>query len=156
MITEQQRKEAIERVTENWREIESMSLELRNDREVVLPAVIQDGRALRFASEGLRGDRDVVLAAELQNQEALRYASLEANASLLSEQLKGANHGTVLSRFDENVMGQVIGLLDKEDLARLRGVDASFNEKTQTERQRAEAGVTLLQAIIRGRRQREY
>lgn len=52
------------------------SLELRNDKEIVLAAVKADGSVLRYASENLRSDREVVLvAAQTAGLEALRDTS---------------------------------------------------------------------------------
>ena len=51
------------------------STELRDDPEVVLPAVRQFGYSLQFASEWLRCDPEVVLAAVRQNGNSLQFAS---------------------------------------------------------------------------------
>jgi len=50
-----------------------VSLELRNDKDVVLAAVKQDGRALEYASPELRNDKDVVLAAVTESRDAFPY-----------------------------------------------------------------------------------
>ena len=49
------------------------SIELRNDKEVVLTAVQQCGWALAFASDELRSDREVILAAVQKDKLALRF-----------------------------------------------------------------------------------
>ena len=49
--------------------------ELREDREVVMAAVVQNGYALEYASEELRGDREVVMAAVAQTGSAFEYAT---------------------------------------------------------------------------------
>lgn len=51
------------------------SVELRQDKEVVLTAVQRYGYALQHASEQLQGDKDVVMLAVMQNGEALQFAS---------------------------------------------------------------------------------
>ena len=57
--------------------LEFASDKLRDDREVVLIAVSKDGLALEFASDKLRNDREVVLIAIKQNGSALEFASAE-------------------------------------------------------------------------------
>ncbi|OAD21102.1 hypothetical protein THIOM_003148 [Candidatus Thiomargarita nelsonii] len=56
------------------------SEELRADREFVLAAVRQNGKALQYASEELQADREIVLAAIQQDGEAIKYASEELRA----------------------------------------------------------------------------
>lgn len=46
---------------------------LRNDKAIVLKAVSQDGSSLRFASEELQNDREVVIAAVSNYRYALKY-----------------------------------------------------------------------------------
>ena len=36
---------------------------LRNDRDIVMAAVISDGNALQYVSDDFRSDRDIMLAA---------------------------------------------------------------------------------------------
>ena len=48
---------------------------LRDDREIVLHAVIKDGLALEYASQRLRDDPNIVLPAVTQNGLSLQYAS---------------------------------------------------------------------------------
>jgi hypothetical protein len=71
-ITKQQ---AIARVARNGDDLQNLSNELRNDREVVLAAVTENGLALQHASNQLRDDRQVVLAAVTRNGSVLQYAS---------------------------------------------------------------------------------
>src|SRR5205085_973686 len=49
--------------------------EWRNDKSIVIEAVMRDGSALQFASKNLQKDKDVVMAAIQQNKWALQYAS---------------------------------------------------------------------------------
>jgi uncharacterized membrane protein YqjE len=53
------------------------SIELKNNKEVVLAAVTHNGLALENASIELKNDKEVVLAAVTQNGVAMRYASLK-------------------------------------------------------------------------------
>ena len=63
MVTEQQRKAAIERVTENWKELEDMSLELKNDREVVMAAAAAaEGAGAGGASAAMPSQAAVAVA----------------------------------------------------------------------------------------------
>mmetsp|Transcript_17677 Transcript_17677/g.31996 ORF Transcript_17677/g.31996 Transcript_17677/m.31996 type:complete len:181 (-) Transcript_17677:61-603(-) len=57
--------------------LEVASRRLRNDREIVLAAVMKDGACLEWASELLRNDRDIVLAAVTQDSAALQWAGDE-------------------------------------------------------------------------------
>ena len=49
------------------------SEEFREDREIVMAAVMQNGLSLEYASEELREDREIVMAAVTQNGLALNY-----------------------------------------------------------------------------------
>ena len=49
------------------------SVELKDDRQVVMEALKKDGCALQYASERLRNTERVVLAAIRQNKGALKY-----------------------------------------------------------------------------------
>eukprot|EP00933_Yihiella_yeosuensis_P023350 TRINITY_DN18180_c0_g2_i2.p1 TRINITY_DN18180_c0_g2~~TRINITY_DN18180_c0_g2_i2.p1 ORF type:complete len:445 (+),score=87.50 TRINITY_DN18180_c0_g2_i2:258-1592(+) len=60
--------------------LESTTMELRGDREVVLAALESSGGALEFASEALRHDREVVLKAVRRYGLALEHASQELRA----------------------------------------------------------------------------
>jgi hypothetical protein len=51
--------------------------ELKNDRKVVLAAVIQNGYLYQYASDALKNDREVVLAAVNQNGHSLLHVSNE-------------------------------------------------------------------------------
>jgi hypothetical protein len=64
-------------VTENGYALQFASIELRGDKDVVLPAVTQYGYGLQFASVELRADKKIVLTAVTQNAFALQYASVE-------------------------------------------------------------------------------
>jgi len=57
--------------------LEYASEELRDDKAVVLTAVLDYGSALKFASERLQNDKDVVLAAVTSYGSAIEYASKE-------------------------------------------------------------------------------
>ena len=46
-----------------------------DNKEYLLAAVKKDGRELRFASQDLRNDKDVVLAAIINKGYAFEYAS---------------------------------------------------------------------------------
>ena len=69
-------------VRENGKELELLSDELRNDREVVLAAVRQSGSVLEYwyASEALKGDREVVLVVAQSNWMALQHASAKVRS----------------------------------------------------------------------------
>ena len=69
MITEQQRKEAIERIEENVMALELMSPELRGDRGVVMAAVSQYVWMLQCVHDDLKKDRDFMLTAVSQDGE---------------------------------------------------------------------------------------
>merc|ERR1719422_964154 len=53
------------------------SQELREDREVVLAAVVQDGTALEFADKKFLEDREVVLQAVASNGMVLKHLGQE-------------------------------------------------------------------------------
>jgi hypothetical protein len=50
-------------------------LTIRNDRELVLAAVLADGNALKWASPKLKSDKEVVLAAVTSSPRALIFAT---------------------------------------------------------------------------------
>ena len=50
------------------------SIDLKNDKEIVLAAVIQNGNALQFASIYCRSNKEIVLQAVKQDKHALKYA----------------------------------------------------------------------------------
>jgi uncharacterized membrane protein YqjE len=56
---------------------ETLSPELKGDKEVALAAVTNEGMTLKFASPELKSDKEVVLASVKQNGSALEFASLE-------------------------------------------------------------------------------
>ena len=58
-------------------EILSLSDEMKNDKELMLAALVHKGSFLDYASEGLKNDKEVVLAAVAQNPFSLQFASLE-------------------------------------------------------------------------------
>jgi len=62
-------------VMQNGRALEYASPELRADSTVVLAAVSSQGMALEFAAPGLRGNREVVITAVRGQGEALQFAS---------------------------------------------------------------------------------
>jgi len=72
---------AMERVRQHGLALQSVSEELKRDREVVMEAVRQNGLALQLASKELKGDREVVTEAVRQNGEALQLASEERKAT---------------------------------------------------------------------------
>ena len=53
---------------------------VKNDRNIILPAVKRNGLALQYASETLKSDREIVLTAVEQNGNALQYADNELRA----------------------------------------------------------------------------
>mmetsp|Transcript_42736 Transcript_42736/g.91695 ORF Transcript_42736/g.91695 Transcript_42736/m.91695 type:complete len:465 (+) Transcript_42736:125-1519(+) len=56
-------------------ELANASEELRDDKEIVMAAVQQHGLALEYAHERWRSDREVVLAAVQRNGKALQFAT---------------------------------------------------------------------------------
>jgi hypothetical protein len=56
---------------------ETLSPELKGNKEVALAAVTNEGMTLKFASPELKSDKEVVLASVKQNGSALEFASLE-------------------------------------------------------------------------------
>ena len=76
-ISEEERKDFLEKVKKNEYTLKSASAELRGDREIVLEAVKKNGRALEYASDELKGDREIVLHAVKQSGWALEYTSKE-------------------------------------------------------------------------------
>ena len=64
-------------MAKNVHALMNASVELKNDKEVVLAAVAQAGLALRYASAELKNDKEVVLAAVAQDGRALHRASAE-------------------------------------------------------------------------------
>ena len=71
--------EALSAVRQDGRALKFASDELRNDREVVLRAVVKNKYkwALQYASEELRNDREFFLDAVKRSPYALEYASEE-------------------------------------------------------------------------------
>jgi hypothetical protein len=69
------RQQAIARVTIDGNDLQNLLLEMRDDREVVMAAVMQNGPALFFASDRLKDDRELVMAAVTENGNALFFAS---------------------------------------------------------------------------------
>jgi hypothetical protein len=76
-IIDVERKEAIERVSQNGLELANVIPRLQNNKGVVLAAVSQNGCALLYANDNLKNDKDVVLAAVSQNYLARYYAAPE-------------------------------------------------------------------------------
>ena len=60
----------------NSSELENVSFEFKNNREIVLAAIILDPSSLKHASPNLQNDREIVLAAINLDPFALKYASL--------------------------------------------------------------------------------
>ena len=54
-----------------------MSLDIQNDRPLVLEAIKHDGSALQFASSDIRRDQDIVLEAGKKHRWALQFADRE-------------------------------------------------------------------------------
>jgi hypothetical protein len=69
------RQQAIARVTIDGNDLQNLLLEMRDDREVVMAAVMENGPALFFASDRLKDDREIVMFAVRQNGYMLRHAS---------------------------------------------------------------------------------
>ena len=74
--------DALQILEENPGELDLVSINMRNNEEVVLAAVQQNFHALRFASDEMRNNQVVVLAAIQQNVNALRHASDEMRNNL--------------------------------------------------------------------------
>jgi hypothetical protein len=74
---DQQKIDAIAPVTRNGCSLASYSVELKDDKEVVLAAVTKNGFPLKYASEHLRNDKDIGFAAVTQSEWGLQYASGE-------------------------------------------------------------------------------
>ena len=74
MLTKQ---EALAIVNADGQSLQELSLEKRNDRDIVLAAVSQNGKSLQYASSELKNDRGVVLAAVSEDGDALQFASAE-------------------------------------------------------------------------------
>jgi hypothetical protein len=53
------------------------SVELRNDKEVVLVAIGENGYALKYASKELQNNKEVVIEAVRENYLAFQFASEE-------------------------------------------------------------------------------
>eukprot|EP00971_Amphidinium_carterae_P008325 164232-Amphidinium_carterae.1 len=64
-------------VLQDGHALEKASVARRNDHDIVLAAVQQNGCALRWASEACRADRRIVLAAVEQEERALQFAAEE-------------------------------------------------------------------------------
>ena len=74
MVTKQ---EALAIVNAGGQRLQELSLENRNDRDIVLAAVSQNGYALQFAPAELKNDKDIVLAAVSKHGYALQCAPAE-------------------------------------------------------------------------------
>jgi hypothetical protein len=53
------------------------SIELQNNKEIVLEAVKQRGRSLKYASNELKNNKEIVMAAIKNNCHSLKFASTE-------------------------------------------------------------------------------
>jgi len=73
--------------------LEHASIDLQDDKDVVLTAVKEDGYALRYASKRLQADKEIALAAVRDYGSALQYASeeLKSDRELVLEAVK--NYG---------------------------------------------------------------
>ena len=67
---------------------------IRQDKAVVLAAVVQDGDALQFASPCFKNYRSIVLAAVRQNPDALQHASQEIRHLVCRFGLRELERGT--------------------------------------------------------------
>ena len=69
--------DALQILEENPGELDMVSINMRNNEEVVFAAVQQNPEALEFASNEMTSNPVVVLAAVRQDGSALRYAGVE-------------------------------------------------------------------------------
>ena len=64
----------LETIAENGNLLKFASDTFKEDREIVMAAVMQNGLSLEYASEELREDREIVMAAVMQNGLSLKFA----------------------------------------------------------------------------------
>ena len=85
---------AIKRVQEDWRELESLDNEYKNDRTVVLAALKQSEKALELASETLRNSPEFILEALEVNGYVLRYVSrqLRCETAYVAEAVRNTSY----------------------------------------------------------------
>jgi hypothetical protein len=101
-IIDVERKEAIERVSQNGLELKYVIPRLQNNKGVVLAAVSQNGKAIWSVGPELQNDRDVALAAVSQNGWVLEYVSADFRN----------DRGVVLAAVSQE--GRAIGLASPE------------------------------------------
>jgi hypothetical protein len=99
------KKNAINRVSEDGNSLRFLSVEDKNDEDIVLAAVTKNGISLKYASEELRNDEDFIMKAIDINENSVKYASEE----LLDDEYFLYNI-THMYNFDENE--HVYGLED--------------------------------------------
>ncbi len=83
----------------NGRALEYTLPEFKNDKEVVMAAVINDVHGLAYANDLMKGDRDVLLMAVSFNGSAIKYASQELcdDEELVEMAISKSLYGNVLS-----------------------------------------------------------
>ena len=64
-------------VSKTGQALQYVSRSLRNDKKIVLAAVLNDGTALEYASSTMRNEEDVILTAVKQDRNAARYLGRE-------------------------------------------------------------------------------
>lgn len=74
-LSEEEINQAVERMRENPSEFEHLREELRDNRQVVLAAVLRSPHSLGYASENIRDDFDIILLVVRANGYALKHAS---------------------------------------------------------------------------------
>ena len=81
-------------IKNNSAALEFASSKLQNDKEVVIESVKQNGMLLRFASKNLQKDKEIVLIAVKNYGFALRYASraLQKNKTIVLAAIKSSPH----------------------------------------------------------------
>ena len=128
------KKEALDIISEDGRELKNLPDQLKKDKEVVLKAVKTNGLALQYADDSLKKDKKFILEAVKQDGRVLDFAdeSLKKDKEFILELIK--ENENVLEYADESLKNDpdVLARVDpsvKEYLAILKDEKNRIGEK---------------------------
>lgn len=134
--------EAIALIKKDWKQLEEMDDELKNNKEVVIVAVNLEGFAIDYASPTLKNDKEVVLTAINQNGNALGSASenfkndKEIVLAAMKENYYAFNYASEILKNDIefilnviNISGAILAFLSDEFKNNKQVVLAAVNQE---------------------------